>query len=712
MKTNGKVDLKSNFIVQATLLILICAGFIFAGASDDTLKTDDWSVVGPSGGDVRVITIDPRNKSRLYLSTLDGQIHTSADGGKSWSLLVNLNRPLLVLDQLMVDSQDSNIIYTSGHRHKESGGFFKSADAGRTWRESLQLAKESIHSMTQSVKNPNVLMVGTIDGIWESTDKGDSWTKIQSDSMPINIGSMAIDPRDDATIFAGTWWRAYKSTDSGKNWRLIKDGMIDDSDVFAITVSSQDPDHLVASACSGIYQSFNNGEKWAKIQGIPSQSRRTRDIVQHPSLSGTIFAATTEGFWMSSNGGKTWSMTTQRNLEINSIAVHPDEPNKVFIGTNNYGVMVSMDGGRNFSQTNNKFTSRFTYSITTDIESSERLYATTQNTATGGGFVFISPDGGKSWDQAKNLDVTRVSPFSIIQDRVNPNLLYMGSNLGIFSSYDRGNSWAQVVAPKPVKSTSRSKRKTTKIKVEPLPIGPELIPALTEKVRLLSYTQDGRNGFLAGTETGLFRSYDVSKGWEKLHLGDGISSNVFVVTTNPQLPGIIWVGTSLSGVLVSKDNGVTWNKVRGIPERIPVSSIRVDPQDADTIYVGTSQTLYLTRDGGETWQRRGGNLPLGNYTSILINPRNTKEVYVSSSLQSDGGIYHSIDAGVNWKRMDTKELNLASRRIWSLAFDPVNSNRIFAGTHSSGIYIIDLQERPLVAGESNDTRPRLSTLRN
>ena len=215
--------------------------------------------------------------------------------------------------------------------------------------------------------------------------------------MPVNIDSLAIDPRTNDTIYAGTWWRAYKTTDAGKNWRLIKNGMIDDSDVFAITINNKNPDHIVASACSGIYESNNDGEKWTKIQGIPSQSRRTRDILQHPSEPGTIYAATTEGFWMTVDGGKTWAMTTQRNLEINSIAVHPDSPEKVFIGTNNYGVMVSNDGGKNFTQTNDNFTSRFTYSITLTKNGPAGL-RNDANTATGGGFVFYSNiRGAEPW---------------------------------------------------------------------------------------------------------------------------------------------------------------------------------------------------------------------------------------------------------------------------------------------------------------------------
>ncbi|MEZ5425992.1 MAG: YCF48-related protein [Pyrinomonadaceae bacterium] len=706
MKAQKKIGSGFEYIFAAAfLLVFSCLPVLAGGGNSEASRFKSWDIVGPSGGDVRQIAFDPKDHNRLYVSTLDGQIHTSADAGKTWSLLVNLNRSQLILDQLFVDSEDSRIIYTSGHRHKEPGGFFKTKDGGKTWTESPELKNVSIHAMTQSVKNPNVLLVGTIDGVWISHDKGDHWEKIISATMPINVDSLAVDPRTDQTIYAGTWWRPYKTTDGGKTWRLIKEGMIDDSDVFAITIDQDNPNHLVASACSGIYESFNAGEKWGKIQGIPSQSRRTRDILQHPSLRGTIFAATTEGFWMTANSGKTWALTTQRDLVINSIAVHPDNPNQVFIGTNNYGVMVSNDGGRNFSPTNGNFTSRFTYSIKTDMESPDRIYATTQNTASGGGFVFISPDAGRTWLQARNLDVNRVSPFAIIQDRVATNVFYLASNVGLFQSFDRGMSWSQIVPPKPVRTTRRRGRSRAKTpKPEPTPEG--FVQAFTDKVKVLSYTQDGKNGYWAGTDNGLYRSYDISKGWEKIDLGPGISSNIFVVTTSPLEPQTIWAGTSGSGVVVSRDNGVTWQKINGIPERFPISSITVDPQDSQKIYVGTSVSLYLSRDGGKNWDRRGGNLPLGNYTSILVNPRNTNEVYAASSLQSDGGIYFSTDAGWNWTRIDAREMKIPSRRVWGLAFDPVDSNRIFAATHSSGVYVIERQPAAPVTADTSGTRPR------
>ncbi len=655
----------------------------------------DWQVVGPDGGDVRVVAIDPKDKDRLYVSTLDGQIHTSADGGKSWKLLVNLNKPELILDQLSVDLEDSKIIYASGHRHKDPGGFFRSTDGGATWKESKELKNESIHSMTQSTFDTKKLIAGTLHGVWISENSGADWKKISSPTMPVNIDSLAMDPRNTNTMYAGTWWRAYKTTDAGKNWRLIKNGMIDDSDVFAITVNPVNPEYIIASACSGIYESLNGGEKWSKIQGIPSQSRRTRDILQHPSIPGTVYAATTEGFWMSSNGGKTWALTTQRNLEINSIAVHPENPNRVFIGTNNYGVMVSNDAGRNFLPTNDNFSSRFTYSVTPDNQQSDRLYAATHNTATGGGFFFVSNDGGRTWLPGKNLDVTRVRTFTVRQDTTNPNLMFLGTNVGIFRSMDRGNSWTQLVAPKPVRVPVRRGRKGVPVKknIAATVAAPKLIPAISDKVTVIEIMPDGSGGLYAGTDKGLYRSTDLTKGWEKIALGDGFSENIFAIHMSAARPDTIWVGTATSGVLVSRDKGMTWDKTGGAVDNVPVSSVMTDPKRPDYVYVGTTQTFYVSRDNGKTWNRRGGNLPLGNFTSILINPSNTDEILISSSLEKDGGIYISSDAGDRWKRVDTKEMKLPSRRVWSMAFDPLDSTRIFAATHSSGVYKIERTAR-------------------
>lgn len=710
-------------------LLFVCFGLAaIARANDPAAIFQGWQSIGPSGGDVREIVIDPKDKNHIIISTLDGQLYSSSDAGKSWRLMANFNRPGLILDQLIIDSRNSNVIYTSGHRGSFPGAFFKSKDGGATWKEAKELKNEALHAMVQSSKNPDMLLAGGVSGLWISMNSGDDWKKIDSPTAPVKVNSLAIDPNDTNIIYAGTWWRAYKTTDGGKNWRLIKDGMIDDSDVFAIEIDQRNPDHVVSSACSGIYASLDKGEKWAKINGIPGTSRRTRDILLHPSVPGTIYAATTQGFWMTTDNGKTWALTTLRQLEINSINVHPDEPNRVFIGTNNNGVMVSNDGGKNFVQANGNFSSRLTYSITPDIEQSNRLYATTINTATGGGAIFVSNDSGATWvPSMKNLP-SSVTPQTILQDRKTPNTIYLATTLGIFRSMDRGGSWTQFTPPPPKKPATRrpaartaAKRPAAKKPAPATPAATETaavnnqpassnrVPAITHKVNVLVHSEDGKNGIFAGTVKGLYRSYDPAKGWEKLPFNPGMDEQVYAIAISSEQPDTIWVGKAVGGVIVSRDGGATWQSVSGIPQDIPVSAIAIEPNNPNAIFVGTLQTLYLSRDGGKSWSRRGGNLPLGNYNSILINPRNPSEVFVGSALENNDGIFRSTDGGMNWKRVDSKDDKVASRRIWAMTFDPKDPNRIFAGTHSGGVFRI---ERSGSATNDANSRPRVAASGN
>jgi len=83
----------------------------------------EWRITGPSGGDVRALVVDPNEPSRFYFGTLDGQIYTSTDAGRNWRLLVNLNRPRLFVDHIIVDPRNSKVLYVATHRHKEAGGF-------------------------------------------------------------------------------------------------------------------------------------------------------------------------------------------------------------------------------------------------------------------------------------------------------------------------------------------------------------------------------------------------------------------------------------------------------------------------------------------------------------------------------------------------------------------------------------------------------------
>src|SRR6185295_7658663 len=174
--------------------------------------TSEWRLTGPSGGDVRGLVVDPSDPNRFYFGTLDGQIYTSSDGARTWRMLVNLNRPRLFVDHIIVDPRNSKVLYVATHRHKDPGGFFKSTDGGLTWHESSELKNEALHSLEQSDRDPNILITGTFNGIYKSIDSGETWTALPTRNTPglEHVESLAIDPRNSNVIYAGTWYLPYK----------------------------------------------------------------------------------------------------------------------------------------------------------------------------------------------------------------------------------------------------------------------------------------------------------------------------------------------------------------------------------------------------------------------------------------------------------------------------------------------------------------------
>ena len=110
-------------IALLALFTFTVSAFAVGDPSDPALYSNDWRTTGPQGGDVRALVVDPQNPDRFYFATLDGQIYTSADGGKHWQLLYNFGKPRLFIDNIIVDPRNSRVLYVGAHRHNVPGGW-------------------------------------------------------------------------------------------------------------------------------------------------------------------------------------------------------------------------------------------------------------------------------------------------------------------------------------------------------------------------------------------------------------------------------------------------------------------------------------------------------------------------------------------------------------------------------------------------------------
>ncbi|MFY9574260.1 MAG: hypothetical protein WAV20_22900, partial [Blastocatellia bacterium] len=577
-------------------------------------------------------------------------------------------------------------------------------------------------------------------GVFRSTDGGKKWERISpvGDKEIRNIESVAIDPRNSNVIYAGTWHLPWKTSDGGVSWKQTGNqivGMINDSDIFGITVDPNQPNTVYANACSGFYRSKNAGEKWYKFPGIPFSARRTYTLVVHPTNPKVIFAGTSEGLWRSKDDGKRWMLLTSKTLVIRSIVVTPDKPNRVLIATDDVGVKISESLGDDFRESNNGFIHRHVLAIMPDASERGRLLASVFHDGSGGS-VFASLDGGESW-QSSSTGLGGRDVFAFYQAPDSPNVIYAGTNSGVYRSSDRGASWAltgfeqikkvekpparktrnrraavtwsptsvgryesvlaskkQPVAQKSKKTAQKRPVKKDKPKVETTPL-PGAMQLTRQVDDITSFTDsEGHRVLLAATMDGLFRTVDESKGWEKVIItGYEPGGRVFSVSTHKDTPNKIFAGTR-QGLFISNDGCATWQHVDRGPSDMSVKAIAQDPRDAQLVIVGTNQYIFRSTNGGRTWVRRGGGLQSGDFTSVVISPTNPDEVMAAD--YSQGGVYRSTDKGYIWERVDVE---LPSNRVWTLTFDPFDRNRVYLGSFSSGVYVFTIQNRANVAGQ-------------
>ncbi|HKP86539.1 MAG TPA: YCF48-related protein, partial [Blastocatellia bacterium] len=423
-----------------------------------------------------------------------------------------------------------------------------------------------------------------------------------------------------------------------------------------------------------------------------------------------------------------------------------DKPERVLIATDDYGIKVSDNLGDDFAESNNGFIHRHILAIMPDARERGRLLASVFHDGTAGS-VFASSDGGESWGpSARGLGTRDVFAFYQMPD--SPNLIYAGTNTGVFRSTDDGASWAYVgkaeekpekiikkpvrrarghraslnapgevpassavghfvsapaskrAAPQKSKATARKpveKKKPAQAKkkkekpVTEEALGPGLIELARQVDDITSFTDaEGRRGLLAATMDGLYRTIDETKGWEKVPLpGYEADGRVYSVSTHKDTPNRIFVGTR-QGLYISDDGGATWTHVDRGPSDMSVKAIAQDPRDAQTVLLGTNQFIFRSTNNGRTWVRRGGGLPSGDFTSVVFNPTNPDEVMVAE--YSKGGIYRSTDKGYSWERLDAVAgAELPTNRVWTLTFDPFERGRAYAGSFSSGVYVLTIQ---------------------
>jgi photosystem II stability/assembly factor-like uncharacterized protein len=575
-----------------------------------------WRQVGPPGGTVISLEADPQDAKKLYLGTSDGHVFSSTDGGQHWQLLSRIGTGRDdVITHIIVDSRNSSHLYASTWTlYSGGGGLYRSDDAGHNWRL-VGLQKETVRALAQSPTNPEVWVAGSLTGVYRSNDDGNSWERISPanhDDLR-NFNSVAFDPKDENTIYAGTYHLPWKTTDGGKNWTSIKAGMIDDSDVMTVIVDPANPSNVHATACSGIYRSVNSGETWKRDAGIPFIYRRTELIRQDPQHPETLYAGTSSGLWKTTNEGVgQWKRTTPLDWVVNAIVIDAKNPNRIIIGTERQGVQISEDAGATFSAANTGFHHQHILDVAMDQNRPERaLVVLTFDTNA----FLATNDGGTTWNiLGPGLKRNKVRHVYAAPSGWLASL----SGGGLMRYNEAANKWT-----------------TTGVYMgDAAPKGRSASQPLSFQVNDLLFAD---NSWFAATTGGVLISLDKGATWHSA------SSDPFAKQPAQSLEASldgsqVWA-IAQRNLLYSADRGKHWEaKELNFAGAGNLHLHRVDDMN---LYITSNTGLYLSHDAGRNWNRQ-------DVRDLQFQDVAGSGTAMIAVLQKHG-LLASFDAGKSWQ---------------------------------------------------------------
>ena len=639
--------------ISSSLAKIIVCGFLLLSL---TAFAADWRLIGPEGGDVRSLAYDPANPSHILLGTSAGQMFLSQDGGASWALFAHLGQgDDYVLDHIIFDPSHPATIYVAAWSlyNSDEGDVFRSDDSGRTWHALAGVHGKSIRALAMAPSDPNLLILGALDGVFRSRNGGQSWERISPENHAEikNIESLAIDPQNPDIIYAGTWHLPWKTEDGGASWHSISKGIAFDSDMFSIIVDPKTPSTVYASACSGMYKSLNRAEYFHRISlSLPHSAMRTRVLKQDPQRPSIVYAGTTGGLWKTMDGGDKWKLVTDDSVIVNDVLMDPRNPDHVLVATDRGGVLASNDGFAHYETSNRGFAHRVVGGVVLDKKDPNRIYVGVVNDKDLGGF-FISDDGGANWRQAnRGLDERDILSLQQADDGV----ILAGTNHGVFYLTSLKGEWQpaamirvpipeqhDTASPAPTSKTTRSAgaAHSQRTAATRKAAAPEHAIALdsTPRIRAFDVADDT---WYAATNDGLFISVDHGRKW----YGGMVEGESDFIAVSRFADGTLGLVAPKRGFL-SHDQGKSWSEI-SLPQYVTGLYNMTAAADG-SLWLATREGALHSSDGAKTWEHVLGGLPARNVFAVRYDPASQR--LLATALHSHG-VFESKDGGQSWQR--------------------------------------------------------------
>jgi len=719
------------FIFIAAALLTAASAFSQSTVNSSTFGMMEARWLGPGTMSGRITAIEgvAQDGKTIYVGTAGGGIWKTTNAGASFKPV--FDRYCQSIGALAIDPKNPKIIFAgtgeSNMRNSVSigDGLYKSTDAGENWtklglEKSEHIAKIVIHPQQTDivyVAVPGALWSSSKDrGLYKSVNGGKTFEKILFISEEAGCADVAVDPEHPDTVYASTWeFRRkpfsfnsggngsgmWKSTDGGKTWRELKNGLpAKPFGRIAFTLAPSAPQNMVAiveAAETGLYISADGGENWKKQSA-------TMNVVSRPFYFSTIVIDPKDpkrvyrpafSFAYSNDGGYSFAEASNEGGWVHSdhhaLWINPNNTNQLYLGTDG-GVYYSLDRGATWNFVQCLPVGQF-YHASVDDRKPYNIYGGLQDNGSWTG-PSAAPGGvsNANWKSLFGGDGFWVQP--------DPNDIYT-----VYAEYQGGN----------INRINLTSKKAVNIK-------PQQAPG-EEKLRwnwntpIVLGAANKKNLYMASQY--LYKSIDQGRNWTRIspdlttndkkkqeqENSGGLSADVtsaenhctiFTLAESPLDEKLIWVGTDDGNLQYTTDGGKIWTNVAaqyakaGIPAQTWVSSIEASRFDRNVVYATFDNHMYgdhktylaFSTDMGKNWKQVSSPEFTGFAHKIrqdLVN----KDLFF---LGTEMGLFASTDGGQNWFRMKNKIPEYVLAR--DIQIHPRTHDLVIA-THGRGILIVD-----------------------
>ena len=691
----------------------------------------NWRSIGPHrGGRASSVTGVSNSDNTYYFGATGGGIWKTTDSGQNWR---NISDGFFggSIGAISASESDPNILYVGtgektvrGNVSPGYGGFWKSDDAGETWKKmNLDIDQVQVGRIAIHPKNPDIVFIGIIGdlfkdsnkrGVYKSTDGGKSWRQVLFSNERSGAVDISIDKNNPRIIFASTWnirrtpyslesggegSGLWKSTDGGETWTNISDNEGLPSGIWGISGVSVSPLNskkvfaLIENKEGGLFRSDDGGSSWEKVN-------EDRNLRQRAWYYTRVYADTQNenrvyvmnvSFWRSEDGGKSFDRYRTPHGDHHDLWIDP-ENNKRLIVADDGGAQVSSDDANNWSTYMNQPTAQY-YRVATDNSFPYNILVAQQDNSTQRVPHRVNYGGisERDWERSAGGESAHLAAKPD-----NPDIVYGGSYGGYLTRLDHSTGEVRSVNVWPNNPMGHG-AEDMKYRFQwnfPIFFSPH------DPNKLYTTSNRFHVTYNEGEKWEVF-SPDLTRNEnEKLGPSGGpitkdntaveYYATIFAACESPYEKDLLWAASDDGLIHLSRDGGKNWEDVTpdNSPKYLMWNSVEPDPfvkgglYAAGTLYkTGDFQPyMYKTKDYGKTWEKITKGIPNNHFTRVLrADPNKEKLLYAGT----ESGMYISFDDGISWNSF---QLNLPLVPITDLT---IKNNNLIAATQGRSLWLID-----------------------